>query len=476
MKKMKPITRTVNLIIIISLVLGLGLTITYFSYNQNTELLATSQNNLHQQSDILYQSVKNAMLPGNAPVAVTLFNDIRDINPAYEIMLFRSNGVEAFSDNSTIETVNNNITNKVFDHRPASADSVMNISGNKAFNQTVAMRKTSSFQEKKEDETFFTIYKPLLNLPKCAVCHGSDHTVRGVIKISSNITPIVQRQEINTLIAGTFFIFLVLILTAFLTQFFKKKILQPVKHIGAVCTSVTGGDFNRRVEISNNDEIGVLGETVNTMVRGLYERFQLSKFVSSSTIDSLNSKKDGVKESITLFFSDIRSFTAYSEKKTPEEVVVNLNKILAFQTRIIHENGGDVDKYVGDEIVAIFSGKDKEINACRSALIIQKELNEKSTEIYDGLTVGIGINTGEVILGMIGSEERADFTVIGDHVNYASRLCDAAKPGEVIISQSVYENLDGKGIEVSKPYKIKVKGKEKFHKVYLLSPLKDGDL
>lgn len=475
MKKMKPITRTVNLIIIVSLVLGLGLTIAYFSYNQNTELLATNQNNLHQQSDILYQSVKNAMLPGNAPVAVSLFNDIKDINPTYEIMLFRSNGVEAFSDNSTIETVNKNITEKVFDRRSASADSVMTISGSKAFDQTVAMRKTSSFQEQEGHETFFTIYKPLLNLPKCAVCHGSDHTVRGVIKISSNITSIVQRQKINTLIAGAFFIFLVLILTAFLTQFFKKKILQPVKHIGAVCSSVTGGDFNCRVEIENRDEIGVLGETVNTMVQGLYERFQLSKFVSSSTIDSLSSKKDGVKESITLFFSDIRSFTAYSEKKTPEEVVVNLNKILAFQTQIIHENGGDVDKYVGDEIVALFSGKDKEINACRSALLIQKELNEKSADVYDGLTVGIGINTGEVILGMIGSEERADFTVIGDHVNYASRLCDAAKAGEVIISESVYRNLNGR-IKVSRPYKIKVKGKEKFHRVYLLSPLKDGDV
>lgn len=473
MKKIKPITRKVNFIIIISLVLGLGITITYFSYNQNAELISTTQNSLHQQSDILYQSIKNAMIPGNAPIAVSLFNDIRDVNPSYDIMLFRKNGIQAFSDDTTIDMVNSRIMEDRFSHHSSQPETVMNIGDDPQFSKSVAMRKTTAFEVKKNNETFFTIYKPLLNLPKCAVCHGSDHTVRGVIKISSNITPIVKRQELNLLIAGSFFVILLLTLTFILTQFFRTKILQPVKHIGIVCTSVTEGDFSPRVDIKNNDEIGVLGETVNKMVDGLYERFQLSKFVSSSTIESIRNKEDGVKESITLFFSDIRSFTAYSEKKTPDEVVENLNRILSFQTGIIHENCGDVDKYVGDEIVALFSGENKEINACRSALTIQKELSEKSRELYDGLTVGIGINTGEVILGMIGSEERADFTVIGDHVNYASRLCDAAKPGEVIISESVYKNID-KTIKVSKPYRIKVKGKEDYHRVYILSPLKDN--
>ncbi len=470
MRKIKPITRRVNLIIIISLVFGLGLTSAYFSYNQNTVLISTTRNNLHQQSDILYQSIKNAMLPGNAPVAVSLFTDIKDINPAYEIMLFRANGIQAFSDNSTIRQVNENIMQNRFDKHSTRLKTIIKITDDAQFTHTVNMRKTTAFEKNTEGKTFFTIYKPLLNLPKCAVCHGSDHTVRGVIKISSDITPIVSKQKTNLLVAGIFFIVLVLSLAFILTRFFKTKILQPVKHIGAVCTAVTGGDFNTRVSIRNNDEIGVLGETVNKMVDGLYERFQLSKFVSTSTITSIKNKEDGVKDSITLFFSDIRSFTSYSEKKTPDEVVENLNKILSFQTKIIHDNGGDVDKYVGDEIVALFTGEDKEINACRSALQIQEELFKKSVSDYDGLTVGIGINTGEVILGMIGSEERADFTVIGDHVNFASRLCDAAKAGQIIIAESVNKNLKGT-FTASKPYKIKVKGKEEFQRVYILGPM-----
>ncbi len=470
MRKIRSITRRVNSITIVSLVLGLGLTVAYFSYNQNTALISETRKNLHQQSDILYQSIKNAMLPGNAPVAVSLFSDIRDINPAYEIMLFRANGVQAFSDNSTIATVNTNIMQQRFTERSTQSSTRMEIGDDPDFSGTVAMRKTSAFETAKDGKAYFTIYKPLLNLPKCAACHGSTHTVRGVIKIRSDITSIITRQKMNLIIAGSFFIILVIILAFILTRFFKVKIILPVKHIGTVCTAVTAGDFSTRVHIANDDEIGVLGDTVNTMVEGLYERFQLSKFVSTSTINSLKNKEEGVKESITLFFSDIRSFTSYSENKTPEEIVENLNKILGMQTSIIHKNGGDVDKYVGDEVVALFTGDNKEVNACRSALEIQRILETKGSSDFDGLTVGIGINTGEVILGMIGSQERADFTVIGDHVNVASRLCDAAKSGQVIVSESVHTNLHG-AFNASSPYKLKVKGKEKFQRVYILNPL-----
>ena len=170
---------------------------------------------------------------------------------------------------------------------------------------------------------------------------------------------------------------------------------------------------------------------------------------------------------MTLFFSDVRGFTAYSENKSPEDVVESLNKVLNLQTEIIHRNGGDVDKYVGDEVVALFSGEDQAENACRSAVEIQKELESKSEAMYSGLHVGIGINSGEIILGMIGSERRADFTAIGDHVNFASRLCSIAKPGMAIISYTTYRAA-GRAAKVSHPYKVKVKGKQDYQKVYYL--------
>jgi adenylate cyclase len=203
------------------------------------------------------------------------------------------------------------------------------------------------------------------------------------------------------------------------------------------------------------------------MVNGLYERYELSKFVSVSTISAISGRSEkGVKTEITLLFSDIRGFTSYSEKVEPETVVRHLNAILTIQTEIIQQHGGDIDKYVGDEIVALFLGEQKELNACRCALEIQRRLTQQQSQL-SGLSVGIGINTGEVILGMIGSEKRADYTVIGDHVNFASRLCSKAKGGAIIISKNTHQHVQDR-LKIAGPHEIHVKGKQHAQHVYAL--------
>jgi class 3 adenylate cyclase len=173
---------------------------------------------------------------------------------------------------------------------------------------------------------------------------------------------------------------------------------------------------------------------------------------------------------MALLFSDIRGFTSFSEKVSPEAVVENLNTILAVQTEIIHRHGGDIDKYVGDEIVALFTGAQKERDACISALEIQEYIAFHADELAH-LAVGIGINTGEVVLGRVGSDVRADFTVIGDHVNFASRLCSEAKRDMILVSESTYQPLRELA-EVKGPYEIRVKGKAQPQHVYVFTNLK----
>ena len=329
--------------------------------------------------------------------------------------------------------------------------------------------ETGTFQTNEEGKTFFHIYKPLINKPKCTRCHGADHTIRGVLEIKTDISASVRQREKTVLVSSGIFLGVLILLSLLLTRFMHRTVISPVRDIGDVCRAVTGGNFSQKVAVNSKDEIGELGSTVNTMVDGLYERYALSKFVSNSTIQSLRKEGEGEEISLTLLFSDIRGFTSYSEPRRPEEVVQKLNELLNMQSKIISQNNGDIDKFVGDEVVAIFTGPDGPVSACRSALEIQSELS-RSTDRFDHLQVGIGIHTGKVIMGMIGSQNRADYTVIGDNVNTASRLCGSAKPQEILLSLST-----GRAIRsiarLEGPFKLRVKGKQNYVGVYKLKEM-----
>jgi adenylate cyclase len=468
MRRVTPIARKVNAIVVPSLVVGLGIVIATLSSRLNQDLYLTTRASLETQSRFLYLGIKSAMLPGNAPDAVQLLGDVRDENPAYEVGLFRADGVEAFSDNSTITEVNRNIGKTRFAERTVLPATVLRIGArDPLFAQSVSQARRMTSSDNTKDRSALTIYSPLLNLPKCTRCHGADHTVRGVIRIRYDITPLVAQQRTSLLVSSGIFVGAVMLLTLLLTAYMRRAVISPVKLIGDACLAVTRGQFDARVAVRSNDEIGVLGDTINEMVQGLYERFELSKFVSLSTLQSIRNRERGTRVRLTLLFSDVRGFTAFSEKRAPEDVVESLNRVLNVQTDIIHKCSGDVDKYVGDEVVAVFTGPEQAFQACYAALEIQREMQRTGGTTYGGLSVGIGIDTGEVILGMIGSEKQADFTVIGDHVNFAARLCGAAQPTQVIVSAATHEAAGGK-VRAKGPYRLRVKGKQDPQRVYVL--------
>ena len=312
------------------------------------------------------------------------------------------------------------------------------------------------------------IYRPLLNTPICFSCHGADHLVRGVVSVKTDISQSILERNRAVLAGSLSFVVIALGIGLILAQFMRRTVIRPIQLIRDVCVAVTEGDFLKQVTVGSNDEVGSLGETINTMVTGLHERFELSKYVSTTTLSSVLEDQSGKNVALTIFFSDVRGFTAFSERNEAAQVVDCLNSLLTVQTDLIIKHGGDVDKYVGDEIVALFSGPDATLRAAQSSLEIQHEL--EVTGGHDGLLVGIGLNSGDVILGMVGSEKRADFTVIGDNVNVASRLCDVAKPGEILISDSVRSQLP-KEARLAGPYGVSLKGKSQKQRVYKLKSL-----
>ncbi len=463
-----PITRKVAAIIVISLVLGIGAITFFFARSLSTTIESGTADNMTTQSDILYQAIEAFMLPGEATLAVDFFDGIANITPDYDIRLYRTTGVRAFSDNQTIERVNEVLGFQGFALKDDPDDNPMRIVGNPNFERVARPPTEEVFVTETDPETGVTIlraYKPLLNLPVCTECHGSDHTIRGVIDIRNDITDSVIAQRDSIIISSGFFLGIVLFLTIVLTFFLRRSVIRPVQKIGQVCALVTDGDFDVRVDYSANDEIGRLGGTVNKMVTGLHERFELSKFVSTSTIASLTEDRQAKDANITMFFTDIRGFTSYSEQNNPETVVTSLNEIMVFQSDIIQDEGGDIDKYVGDEIFALFTGENQEERACRAAFRIVEAMSQTKDPRFFGLEVGVGINRGGVIVGMVGSDQRADFTVIGDNVNLAARLCSAAGPGEVIVTETLLAAVVDT-VKAEGPYSMRVKGKKEPVRVY----------
>lgn len=249
-----------------------------------------------------------------------------------------------------------------------------------------------------------------------------------------------------------------------------RRITRPIDLLVQGVHRVENEDFSEEVPVISNDEIGKLTAAFNHLVQNLQERLLMLKFVSSATLDAI--KKDltriepgGERRDITVFFSDIRGFTSWSEKNTPEQVIDMLNNLLSFQADIVQKLGGDVDKFVGDELVAVFQGPKKDQLAVQAAIQIQQLLPSMLDTGQKELAVGIGINSGEVVMGAMGSENRMDYTVLGSTVNLGARLCSAAGKHQILVSNAVFMNLERK-IRAKELEAIQVKGVAKPVQIY----------
>ena len=169
----------------------------------------------------------------------------------------------------------------------------------------------------------------------------------------------------------------------------------------------------------------------------------------------------------TILFSDIVGFTRLSERLEPEKVVDFLNLYMTSMNNIIEEEGGIVDKFIGDGIMAVFtdSETDQAMAAVQAGLRMQAAVERERESWGDiaedlaNIDIRIGINSGRVISGNVGSEQRMDYTVIGDNVNVAARIEQACNPGEVLISLSTYEDVKLR-VNATQMEPIKVKNRE----------------
>lgn len=310
-------------------------------------------------------------------------------------------------------------------------------------------QKSPQYQTKVTDEasgkTFFgavvkTTYGPMVI---------SETPLETILEVSKEV----RRKSI--FVAGSavslaiFFIFL-----------FSITLTSPIEKLAEMIELVSKGNFDvkARSKVRSHDEVGDLAVAFDNMTEGLKERDKVknlfSKFHGSSVADDLINNDIGVggqSKEVVVFFSDIRGFTAFSEKRSPEEVVEMLNEYFAVMVNIINSHGGVVDKFIGDAIMAVWGapkGSDKDAhNAVRACLEMRRaleKLNEtRMARQQPPINIGMGLHAGAAISGTIGSDERMEYTVIGNTVNTASRIEASTKAfgSDLLVSDTVIEKI-----------------------------------
>ncbi|QVL55742.1 MAG: adenylate/guanylate cyclase domain-containing protein [Simkaniaceae bacterium] len=258
-----------------------------------------------------------------------------------------------------------------------------------------------------------------------------------------------------------------------------KRITRPITHLAEVTKTVAEGKLDA-IEIPDEpkkktkDEIYSLYHSFFEMIKGLREKEKvrgiLNKVVSEEIAEEAlkgNIQLGGEEKRVTVLFADIRGFSEMTEKMDPKEVINLINTCMTKVSEKIDAHDGVIDKYVGDEVMALFGApieKPKSaLQAIQSALDMVDEINkwnlERKQQGLDAIEMGIGIHTGNVVAGNMGADNRLNYTVLGANVNLAARICSEAEGMQVLISESTLEAEGVKNnIECEKLEAVQLKG------------------
>ena len=260
-----------------------------------------------------------------------------------------------------------------------------------------------------------------------------------------------------------------------------QNVSRPVAALARQVGRIAQGDYGHVMRSTRRDELGQLAGSVNDMARGLADRERvrdlLGKVVSKEIASELLSGKvelGGEERQVTVLFSDIRNFTTLCEQLPATQIVGLLNRYLSRMSEVIEAQGGVVDKYIGDAVMALFGAPvaraDAATAAVRAAIAMQEALRElhalHDVEGLPRLATGIGIHTGNVVAGNLGSTHRMNYTVIGDAVNLASRLQGLTREHDSAIIVSAATAAAAPGFAYRPLGEVRVKGKSEVITIY----------
>jgi class 3 adenylate cyclase/HAMP domain-containing protein len=481
------LTAKITLVIVAVLIVGFGASTIWAIRLQSSLLIDQSKAAARRQTATIVASIEGAMLQERPDVTRSVLQELKGSSPVEGLTVFRANGTEAFTDLATLGQVMKNaeLSKEVMENirrmqRPAGV-----ANNSPAFRQAVQTLKVQESQEVEAGVSYYVVHQPVENLEKCQGCHGTDSKVRAVVRVASSMEPVfaeTRRQRNSQLVIAGLTIFAA---AAVMTVAMRRVVVRPIESLADVARRVGDGDFDARVTVASRDEIGELGAAFNDMtgrlaharaeletrnvelattLQSLQESRQrlevleqlkgeLSKFVPESVKRLLERDPSATQlekkaVEVSVLFLDIAGYTKLSEQLDPKKMNQLVQTYFTSFLEIIQSHHGDVNETAGDGLMVIFGSDrgtgDHAVNAARAAFAIRQRtesLNEEYGAMYPPVSLHMGINTGEALVGATKLGPRWVFTASGPTTNQAARFAGSAVGGEILVGPPTADRI-----------------------------------
>ena len=493
------LTAKITVLIILVLIIGFGVA-TILTIKRESELLV-EQNKMaaRQLIGTLVSSIETAMLSERPDITRGLIDDLRNSKLVQGLVVYRRNGVEAFTDLTTLREVSKeaDLPKEV----TASIEKMRREPGRTMagplFTRALETQATQEALESREGATVFTVYQPIPNQERCQGCHGSDHKVRAVVQAATSMEPVlaeVRMQRNRQLMIG---LLTIVAAAAVLAAAMRYVVVRPIHELAAVARRIGEGDFGARARAGKGDEVGELGAALNDMTGHLARAQQdlaarntelaaalenlqasrqrlevleqlkgeLSKFVPDAVKELLERDPSATSlekrsEEVSVLFLDIAGYTRLSEQLEAKRLNQLVQTYFSSFLEIIRRHHGDVNETAGDGLMVIFqrqrrgdSGggdEDHALNATRAAFAIRQKtgaLNDEYAGVFPAIALHMGINTGQALVGATklggAGSQRWTFTATGPTTNIAARFAGLAEGGDIVVGQVTADRIAG---------------------------------
>jgi class 3 adenylate cyclase len=481
-------------LIVAILVLGFGTLMILNIRRESDTLIMGHRESVRLLSGAILAAIENGMLEGRPDIIRQLVGELKaQLKDVRRIDVYRRNGVEAFTD---LETVNE--VNRVAGLEPSLIDRITKMKrepgakiDHPLFSEAVRLIEPQSFEESVNGTRYLTLFRPLRNLDKCHECHGMDHQVRGVVRISLGLEKLDAELRIARWRQIGIAVLTILLAAGVLVVAMGRLVLRPIGAVAAAADRIGSGDFAARVPSQSPDEIGQLGRAINDMagrlstahaelesrnaelataLQSLRESMQkvqlleqvkgeLSKFVPESVKTLLERNPDARElekreADVSVVFLDVEGYTRLSEQLPPQRLNRMIQDYFSAFLEIIRAQQGDVNETAGDGLMVIFQSEGSRTRHAQNAagaafqlLARVQSLNQEFTGVYPPVAIHVGINSGPALVGATKLDAagggRWTFTATGPTTNLAARVAGLTKGGEVKVGPETAERIKG---------------------------------